>query len=94
MSINRTLGTLALVFGLALVLAPEASAQCYSRGGGFSISFGSGGGYGGGGLFGGSYCAPTYYAPTYYAPTYYSSYRYPRYYRPSYRRSYRRRICW
>ncbi len=94
MSINRTLGTLALVFGLALVLAPEASAQCYSRGGGFSISFGSGGGYVGGGyvgggLFGGSYCAPTYYAPTYY-----SSYRYPRYYRPSYRRSYRRRICW
>lgn len=89
MSINRTLGTLALVFALTLFLAPEASAQCYGGSGGFSISFGGGGGYGGGSFFGGSYRAPTYYAPTYY-----SSYRYPRYYRPSYPRYFRRRICW
>ena len=39
MSINRTLGTFALVFALAVAFAPAASAQCYS-GGGFSIGFG------------------------------------------------------
>ncbi|MAG57750.1 MAG: hypothetical protein CMJ83_15795 [Planctomycetes bacterium] len=90
MNTKKTLGMLALVFALSLVISSTASAQCFG-GGGFSISIG-GGGYYGGGYYGGGSCFPTY--PTTCGPVYsYPSSCGPRYYRRSFRRSFRRR-CW
>jgi len=95
MSINKTLGMLALAFALTLVVTPISAAQ--SRGG-FSISFGSG--QHGGGHFSGGYYGGGYYGSHCY-PTYAPSYRYPVYRSPIYRsyscspyRRYRARRCW